>query len=77
MFLLNQTLTNSENQAVLQAAGKFGDDQFLTYHDEQTERDPTLEPFLQESEQYLLQIHSGILIQPSEIGGENILLRAF
>ncbi|XP_074183563.1 uncharacterized protein LOC141570553 [Rhinolophus sinicus] len=44
MLLLNKTLTNSEKQAALQAAEKFGDDQFLTYHDEQTER-ATLEPF--------------------------------
>lgn len=31
MLLLNQTLTNSEKQAALQAAKKFGDDQFLTH----------------------------------------------
>lgn len=45
MLLLNQTLTSSEKQAAQQAAKKFGDDQFLAYHDQQAEGDPIREPF--------------------------------
>lgn len=38
-LILNQTLTNSEKHAALQAAEKFGDNQFLAYHDGQAGRD--------------------------------------
>lgn len=46
MLLLNQTLTSSEKQAVLQVSERFADDLYLAYYDENSRGDALSEPFL-------------------------------